>query len=121
MAIQGVAKTIQVSREAITDSGRIYLNDYAIDEDESNNTNYPHIRLDIFNNDNTSAGQKWIKVDNLLSVTTEGKYFEFRVDKNDVPYLQLNDGWEEYISTNQYAVNTYILTDGETGTVTDNV
>ena len=121
MAIQGVAKTIQVSREAITDSGRIYLNDYAIDEDESNNTNYPHIRLDIFNNDNTSAGQKWIKVDNLLSVTTEGKYFEFRVDKNDVPYLQLNDGWEEYISTNQYAVITYILTDGETGTVTDNV
>lgn len=121
MAIQGVAKTIQVSREAITDSGRIYLNDYAIDEDESNNTDYPHIRLDIFNNDNTSAGQKWIKVDNLLSVTTEGKYFEFRVDKNDVPYLQLNDGWEEYISTNQYAVITYILTDGETGTVTDNV
>lgn len=121
MAIQGVAKTIQVSRESITDSGRIYLNDYAIDEDESNNTDYPHIRLDIFNNDNTSAGQKWIKVDNLLSVTTEGKYFEFRVDKNDVPYLQLNDGWEEYISTNQYAVITYILTDGETGTVTDNV
>lgn len=121
MAIQGVAKTIQISREAITDSGRIYLNDYAVDEDESNNTDYPHIRLDIFNTDNTSAGQKWVKVDNLLSVTTEGKYFEFRVDKSDVPYLQLNDGWEEYISNNQYAVITYILTDGETGTVTDNV
>lgn len=124
-AVQGMMGTqFNITLDKIIDGGRIYVNNYNIEEDEQNNINYPHMRLCMYDNETNDKieDSEWIKVYNLLDVNEEGRFFELRIDENNQPYLQLCDNYEEYLRyTDSYLGLTYILSDGKGGDVSENV
>lgn len=42
------------------------------------------------------TNEEWILKDNIYLTTTIGKYFEFGVDVNDNPYIEIIDYWGNY-------------------------
>lgn len=66
----------------ITSNNRIYLPDTNIDQD--------HL---ILVDDN---GNEWIQEKNIYLTTDTGRFFEFDVDVNDKPYIELIDYWKNY-------------------------
>lgn len=80
---------------------KIYLNNTNIDQD--------HIIL--VDNQN----EEWTLVDNVYLQTDTGRYFEFDVDVNDKPYLELVDYWGNY-NVNQFKI-FYIRSNGSEGEI----
>ncbi len=124
-AVQGMMGTqYNITLDKIIRNGRIYVDRYNIEEDEQNNSDYPHMRLCMFdaNTNEMLPDSAWTKVYNLLDVREEGKYYELRVDENNQPYIQLCDNYEEYLQyTNNYLGLTYIISDGRGAEVAENV
>lgn len=63
-------------------NNRIYLNEKMVDDS--------HIILV------DDSNEEWILKDNIYLTTTIGKYFEFGVDVNDNPYIEIIDYWGNY-------------------------
>lgn len=80
---------------------KIYLKDMNVDQD--------HIIL--VDNQN----EEWELVDNVYLQRDTGRYFEFDVDVNDNPYLELVDYWENY-NVNQFKI-FYIKSSGSDGAI----
>ena len=80
---------------------KIYLKDMNVDQD--------HIIL--VDNQN----EEWELVDNVYLQRDTGRYFEFDVDVNDNPYLELVDYWENY-NVNQFKI-FYIKSNGSDGAI----
>ena len=65
----------------------------------------------------------WKLVDDLALVNEENNYFEFNVDEEDNPYIQLVSYWEKYFndSIGSYDLQLYYLeSSGAAGSVNDN-
>lgn len=130
LAVQGATKILSpIYKSNITSDGRIYIPDMNVDEDIQNNIDYPHMSLDTYNATTnvaiTTGTSRWVKVANLLDKSDAGMYYEFRVDDNDQPYIQLNDGWQDYVDSsntgNEYLVLKYLVSQGSAGSVRENV
>lgn len=63
-------------------NNRIYLSEKMVDD--------THIILV------DDSNEEWILKDNIYLTTTIGKYFEFGVDVNDNPYIEIIDYWGNY-------------------------
>lgn len=85
----------------ITSSNRIYLPDKFIDQD--------HI---VVVDDN---GNEWQQQDNIYLTTDTGRFFEFDVDVNDKPYIELIDYWSNY-NVHKFKI-FYIRSSGSQGEV----
>lgn len=92
-----------VNVEDIIDN-RIYLNDDKIDEDS-------FILVD-------NKNEEWILCPNIDTNIASGKYFDFRVDEYDKPYLQLVDYWDRFDVTNFKLF--YLISAGENGEIASN-
>lgn len=123
IAVQGAATVIpNIYKRNITDDGRIYIQGVQVDEDVANNPKFPHMRLALYDSTtNRVIDEDWVKVANLLDNTEDGKYYELRIDDNNQPYIQFNDGWDGYITNTQYFVLTYITSMGTEGKIFANV
>ena len=86
-------------------NNKIYLNDINIDQDH----------IIIVDDQN----ETWALKDNIYLTRDVGKFFEFGVDVNDRPYLELIDYWNNYNIT-KFKI-FYIRSSGENGQVYDNV
>lgn len=82
-------------------NNRLYLNDQNIDQD--------HIILVDDQN------EEWTLKDNIYLTEAVGRFFEFDVDVNDQPYLELIDYWSNYNIT-KFKV-FYIKSAGEDGAI----
>ena len=70
-----------------------------------------------------TKGTFWKLVDDLALVNEENNYFEFNVDEEDNPYIQLVSYWQNYFndSTSDYDLQLYYLeSSGSRGSVNDN-
>lgn len=65
------------------------------------------------------AGEEWILRNNIYDTTAVGRFFEFGVDVNDQPYVELVDYWDNF-NVSKFKL-FYIRTDGEEGQVYANV
>ena len=88
----------------ITSANRIYLPDNNIDQD--------HIFLVDDN------GNEWELQDNIYLTTNTGRFFEFDVDVNDKPYIELIDYWKNYNIT-KFKI-FYLRSAGENGEIYNN-
>lgn len=86
-------------------NNKIYLNDTNIDQDH----------IIIVDDQN----ETWAIKDNIYLTRDVGKFFEFGVDVNDRPYLELIDYWNNYNIT-KFKI-FYIRSSGQNGQVYDNV
>lgn len=82
-------------------NNRLYLNDRNIDQS--------HIIVVDDKNDT------WTLKDNIYTTTDVGKFFQFDVDGNDNPYIELVDYWKNFNVT-KFKI-FYILSSGEAGQV----
>jgi hypothetical protein len=99
-----------------------YINQYAIEEDTSNDVSFPHMKLYSYSSENSIIENSWTKVSNLLDVTEEGRYYELKVDDSNLPYIQLCQNYEQYVSgTTSYLALEYIVSNGASGNVSNNV
>ena len=123
-AVQGVAYTQNnIFPSNITSDGRIYFRNTTVDEDTENNSSRPHMQLILCDGNTNIEIETWVKVDNLLNTREEGKYYEFKVDDNDAPYIQLCENYKNYLplSDTKYFKLKYIISDGADGNVSENV
>lgn len=65
------------------------------------------------------AGDEWELRDNIYDTTAVGKMFEFGVDVNDRPYIELVDYWDNF-NVSKFKL-FYIRSDGEAGEIYENV
>lgn len=82
-------------------NNRLYLKDQNIDQD--------HIMLI------DDSGNEWTLKENIYLTTDVGRFFEFGVDVNDTPYLELVDYYGNFNIT-KFKV-FYIRSDGENGQI----
>lgn len=82
-------------------NNRLYLSDTNVDQD--------HIVVV------DDQGEEWVLKDNIYLTTDVGRFFEFDVDVNDRPYLELVDYWNNYNIT-KFKV-FYIKSSGENGQI----
>lgn len=82
-------------------NNRIYLKDTNVDQD--------HIILIDDQN------EEWALEDNVYLTTAVGRFFEFGVDVNDRPYLELVDYWDNF-NVKKFKV-FYLLSKGEDGQI----
>lgn len=85
-------------------NNRFYLPDTAVDD--------THLILV------DDSNEEWILKDNIYLTTTIGKYFEFGVDVNDNPYIELIDYWTNY-GVSKFKL-FYIKSLGEKGEILGN-
>jgi len=64
------------------------------------------------------SGEEWELRDNIYDTTAVGRMFEFDVDVNDQPYIELVDYWENF-KVNKFKL-FYIRSDGEAGQIYEN-
>ena len=124
LAAQGVAYTqSEIYPSNITADGRIYFSNTTVDEDPENNVNRPHMMLILCEADTGVEIENWVKVSNLLNTREEGKYYEFKVDDKDAPYIQLCENYKNYLplADTKYFKLIYIISDGAEGNVSSNV
>ena len=107
--VQGIPQTQQgYIVNSITDLGRIYLSNQMVDQS--------NFLLTI-------NGQTWTQIDNFLDASTAGRYFEFSVDSDNLPYLQLVPYYQDFpeLSAGNIASSTFILkylvSSGSSGTI----
>lgn len=86
-------------------NNRIYLNDTAIDQD--------HIILIDDQN------EEWVLKDNIYLTTDVGRFFEFGVDVNDQPYLELVDYYTNF-NVKKFKI-FYVRSLGEDGQIYANM
>ena len=99
-----------VSANRDVTSNRIYLNDTAVDGST----------IVLIDDDSTEfADNNWQLVDNLNTVTSIGKYFEFDFSESGAPYIQLPDYWNTRYAITRFKL-FYVISDGEHGEVIDN-
>lgn len=122
--IQGIPRTpSKINGEAVPNPGNewhtIYNFNVSVDDIIQN-----RIYLDDKNVDESSVflvddfNEEWIQIDNIDTMISTGKYFEFRVDEYDKPYLQLVSYWDRY-DINKFKL-FYILSAGADGQITNN-
>lgn len=124
LAAQGVAYTqSEIYPSNITSDGRIYFSNTTVDEDPENNVNRPHMMLILCEAGTGVEIENWVKVSNLLNTREEGKYYEFKVDDKDAPYIQLCENYKNYLplTDTKYFKLIYIISDGAEGNVSSNV
>lgn len=85
-------------------NNRIYLHDQNVDQDHI-------IVID-------DQGEEWVLKDNIYLTTEVGRLFEFGVDVNDMPYLELIDYWNNF-NISKFKI-FYIRSSGEDGQIYDN-
>ena len=85
-------------------NNRIYLNSSTVDQDH------------IIVVDNT--GTEWELKENIYLTNDVGKFFEFGVDVNDQPYIELVDYWGNF-NVNKFKI-FYIRSSGENGVIQAN-
>ena len=83
---------------------RLYLNDSNVDEKS-------FILID-------NKDEEWILCDNIDTNIASGKYFDFRVDEYDKPYLQLVNYWDRFDVTDFKLF--YLISAGEKGEISSN-
>lgn len=93
-----------ISKQDIVDGNRIYLW----------NTNVDEFSVTLVGNNN-----EWTQVENIDALTTTGNYYEFKVDSDDRPYLQLVNYWKDYNPSGNFKV-FYILSSGKNGEIATN-
>lgn len=86
-------------------NNRLYLNDVNIDQDH----------IIVIDDQN----ETWALKENIYLTRDVGKFFEFDVDVNDRPYIELIDYWSNY-NIKRFKV-FYIRSNGEAGQVYSNV
>ena len=100
--IQGVPITpVRVSSNPYPGNGKpwhsIYGYNYTTNDLVNNRIYLPEKMIDdthiILVDD---SNEEWILKDNIYLTTTIGKYFEFGVDVNDNPYIEIIDYWGNY-------------------------
>ena len=132
-AVQGVANFVDINLDSIgTNDNRFYI--------PNNNVDEAHLYLYFVkssnnNNNNNSTETEpaaipgnydlWTQVDDLNLQTDTGKYFEFKTDDYDRPYIQLPNYWRALTGAggtgNTYTFKLYyILSNGADGNVSDN-
>lgn len=123
--LQGYAKQIEhIFPSTIPDNGRIYFPETNVDEDNGSNKIYPHMSLKVYSTstDKEVGSTVWYKVDNLLTQSDDGWYYEFDVDENDQPYIQLVANFRDILQDDSVYLNlTYVLSEGTDGAVSDDV
>ena len=119
--VEGIPVTpVRITNNPYPDTGKdwhtIYGYNYTIDDVINNriylqyqNIDQDHIIL-VDDNDET-----WTLRDNIYDTTAVGKYFEFGVDVNDQPYLELVDYYKNF-NISKFKV-FYIRSSGEAGKV----
>lgn len=123
--IQGIPVTpVRVTNNPYPEVGKewhtIYGYNYSVDDIVNNriylqyqNVDQDHIVL-VDDND-----EEWALRKNIYDTTAVGKFFEFGVDVNDQPYLELVDYYKNY-NINKFKV-FYIRSDGEEGKIYSDV
>lgn len=86
-------------------NNKIYISDKQIDESS----------IILIDSDN----QEWTQVKRLDTQLTSGKYFELRIDNNDMPYLELPSYWENFDSVSKFKL-FYVVTNGLDGQIKAN-
>lgn len=121
--VQGTPRTpSKVSQYAVPDPNQPWHSIY----------NYNVLARDIVNNIYTlndknvdestitivdNNGEEWHQVDSLALQISSGKFFEFKIDEYDRPYIELVDYWEKFDVTQLKLF--YLLSDGFNGSITD--
>lgn len=117
LAVQGSLQIMSgMTTDTIPASGRIYFNSYNPDES--------HMELALYNDLNglPVRNETWIQTDSLLAINEEGRYYEFKVDDNDMPYIQLCTGFEQYLNQPNTSLRlTYIDSNGSAGSIGENI
>lgn len=94
--------------DSISENGRIYLLGQNVDQS--------HFYLTIGN-------ERWTQVDNFLNEPTTGRYFEFRVDENDLPYIQLAPYYADFYELSPSNIESsdftakYLISSGSLGVI----
>lgn len=90
-------------------NNRIYLKDAKIDG----------TTITLIDDDSSDFSIKtWERVDNLNTVTSVGKYFEFDFSEDGVPYIELPPYWNTRYAISRFKL-FYVISDGEAGEVVD--
>lgn len=95
------AYNYNISKIDIVDGNKIYLWDQNVSEDS--------ITL-------IGDGTEWIQTDNIDVVDNAERYYEFKVDENNNPYLQLISYWSDYNPSGNFKV-FYVISNGEEGVI----
>lgn len=110
--VQGIPKVQQgMIADNITGAGRIYLLGQNVDQS--------NFYLVI-------GQERWTQVDNFLSEPTTGRYFEFRVDENDLPYIQLAPYYADFYELSPANIQStdftakYLISSGSLGVIGEN-
>lgn len=119
--IQGTPVTpSRISNNPFPDAGKpwhsIYGYNYTTDDMIDNkiylkDNNVDQNHLILVDNQN----EVWTLVDNVYLQSDTGRYFEFDVDVNDNPYIELVDYWKNY-NVNQFKI-FYIKSSGSEGQI----
>lgn len=90
-------------------NNRIYLKDAKIDG----------TTIALIDDDSSDFSVKtWEMVENLNTVTSVGKYFEFDFSEAGVPYIELPSYWNSRWAISRFKL-FYVISDGEAGEVVD--
>lgn len=128
--VQGTPVTPTINAQAIDYYTGEWYDEYSynirVDRDVQDNRIYlPNQNVDgstivLIDDDSTEfAALQWEQTENLNTLTTVGKYFEFDIDELGYPFIQLPDYW-----TSRYAITRfklfYVVTEGKDGEIVDN-
>lgn len=125
VAIQGTPRTpLRSSKYTVPDYNKPWHSIYNFNmfsRDITNNKYY----LQDENVDETSitlvdsSGEEWTLVDSVDLQIEAGKFFEFRIDEYDRPYIRLISYWQKY-DVSDFKI-FYVLSDGSDGTISANM
>lgn len=119
--VQGVPVTpVRVTNNPYPDAGKdwhtVYGYNYTVNDIVNNRIYLAHTNIDqdhIILVDDT--GETWVLKENIYLTTDVGRFFEFGVDVNDQPYLELVDYYNNF-NVNKFKV-FYIRSSGEEGQI----
>lgn len=122
--VQGTPVTpVRISNNPYPNTGKawhtIYGYNYTTDDIINNRIYLSHKNIDqdhIIVIDNT--GEEWTLKDNIYITMDVGRFFEFGVDVNDQPYIELVDYYNNY-NVSKFKI-FYIRSNGETGQIRGN-
>lgn len=125
VAIQGTPRTpLRSSKYTVPDYNKPWHSIYNYNMYSRDITNNKYYLQDT-NIDETSitlvdsSGEEWTLVDSVDLQIEAGKFFEFRIDEYDRPYIRLISYWQKY-DVSEFKI-FYVLSDGSNGTISANM
>ena len=121
---QGIPVTpVRVSTNPYPEAGKpwhsIYGYNYTLDDVINNRIYLPHNNIDqdhiILIDD---QNETWELKDNIYLTSAVGRFFEFGVDVNDQPYIELIDYFTNF-NVNRFKI-FYLISEGENGQIYEN-